>query len=65
MSEASVTTGIKLGGYGITKAGGTGLIFIAVILTESEDARNFNTSTHNNYERIQFVDVIDSDNDID
>ena len=65
MSEASVTTRSKLGGDGSTKSDGTKSIFLAVILTESEDARNVNTNTHTNDETVRFADVIDIDNEID
>ena len=47
------------------KYGGTRLILLAVILTEIEYERTFHTNTHNNYEKVKFVDVIDSDNEID
>ena len=65
MSEAIVTTRRKLGGDEIIKAGGTGSILLAVILTESEDARTVNTNIHTNDETVQFSDVIESDNDIE
>ena len=65
MSEASVTTRSKLGGDGSNKSDGTKSIFLAVILTESEDARNVNTNIHTNDETVKFADVIDSDNEID
>ena len=65
MSEASVTTRSKIGKDGSTKYGGTRLILLAVILTEIEYERTFHTNTHNNYEKVKFVDVIDSDNEID
>ena len=65
MSEASVTTRSKLGGDGGTKYGGNRLIFLAVILTDIEDARTVNTNTHTNDETVTFADVISSDDEID
>ena len=50
MSEASATTRRELVGDVSTTTGVTGSIFLAGILTESEDARNVNTNTHTNYE---------------
>ena len=61
----SPTTRIKLVGNVVTINGGTGSIFLVVILTVNEDARNFNNTMHNNYETVQVVDFIDSDIEID
>ena len=53
----SPTTCIKLVGNVVTINGGTGSIFLVVILTVNEDARNFNNTMHNNYETVQVVDL--------
>ena len=52
LSEASDTTRRELCGYGITKTGGTGSIFLSGVLAEIEDASTVNTNTHNNYETL-------------
>ena len=65
MIEASVTTRRKLGGDRSTKYGGTRSIFIAMILTESEDERTVNTNKHTNDETVKVTYLIDSDSDSD
>ena len=61
LRKASATTRIKIGEDGNTTPGGTESIFIAGILNESEDTRTVNNNAHNNDERVQVKDVIDSD----
>ena len=65
LEEESTTTQRKLCGDRSTTTGGIRSLCIAVILTESEDARTVNNSTHTNDEPFKVVDVIESESEID
>ena len=60
MIEASDTTWSKLGGNGSIKNGATVSLFLAGLLSKTEDSRTVNTNQFTNGEKVQVSDVIDN-----